>query len=194
MKRIPFALLLALGAGTGCAPLSPTVTLHPVVERDIPFFSGHPPVYLNVRDARPKKAFGALPSGAAVVSTEPLENVVRLRVVEGLRKAGFLIATLGGEDIPDLAIDVTRLNYAIERGATWSEIKVDGELKAIAKNGATTRTKTYKVESGKKWGLNPPSHGHERYLNAALSDLLDSLLTDDALLGFLATPASTPPK
>ncbi len=172
--------------------MSPLVRLNPAPPPSTPTYNNNPAITLTVRDTRPAEILGTLPIQGnqpaqptkAVVS---VEEVVRQHVTAALTRAGFQVLQTPTEKIPNLDVEIKRLDFKLERAATWSEISGGGSLSVTTKVGSTTRTKTYNAENGQKWGLSPPLDGHEKFLNGLLSDMFNAFLTDHSFLTFLAT-------
>lgn len=177
---------------SGCATMSPIVTLKPVAPTTSPSIKNAPSIVLTVTDKRVDTSFGTLPTGPNekplhTQAAIPVEQVVRTAVTESLTRSGFTVLSAPDENAPQLTVEIQKLDFKLDQWGGSSEIKGMGELSIIAKAGTTTRTKTYKAENGKKWVLNPPVNGHEQYLNELLTDLLNAFLTDEAFLSSLTS-------
>lgn len=184
-------VLLGLVFLAGCAfnpqqaKLSPSVSVLPSSE-------GHNvKVALKVVDERPSKAIGRRGAGfapaAEITAAEDISVVIQRSLMDGLRKKGFNPVDSTEGNGAHLTIEVRLLEYSTSQGFWTGGVHIKGALKAIAVRGANNYERMYRTEKEERVVIVPTAEVNERWINDALTNVLNQVFDDVGLFKFLAS-------
>lgn len=184
LSIVAVALLLS-----GCAfnrqtaNLSPTVTVMDSQE-------GHDvKVFVTVTDERPSKSLGRRGTGygaaAEITAAQDVAVTVKEKVTTGLKKRGFEVVEDVGAANASFAIEVRLLEYSTSSGFWTGGVHVKGALKGLVTKNGKTYEKMYRSEKEERVMVVPTAETNEKWINNALSAVLQEMADDSGLLMFL---------
>jgi uncharacterized lipoprotein len=187
--RSLFLAVLAVVAG-GCAFTPQAVKISPTVNVGASQVGGGRDITLNVVDERPKKTLGTVGArgvGADISIEGDLVATVQRALSEGLSKLSFKPGTNRGASQPELRVEIRNLDYAVIVGFWAGTLRVDAGLKAICiKGAARPYERLHSGEFVESVQVVQPKESNEKYISAAVSEAVNSLLADSALVTCLA--------
>ena len=145
------------------------------------------PVSLYVEDSRKNNIIAKWKKGLRKFSISPqhdLKEIFSTKIQQGLIKLNF-IPKIHRRN-PDQSLNVRILeirSYYSERFPRM-DVRVNSKIQATCKNNGKQYSKTFSAQKNRK-GITPTTFPNENLLNAALSEILRLILTDEALLVFL---------
>lgn len=190
--RTPFFLVLislAAAFSTGCAYSPQTVRLAPAT-LIAPSDRGHGvSVSVSVTDERPSQKIGqrsdAYGMGAEIRSDDNIAAIVADEINRGLLAKGFQTAA-GSGSAAKLIVEVRLLEYDTSTGFFTGGVHLRSAVKARATAGTLTYEKLYRSEKEERVAVVPTAETNAAWINRSLSEVLQQLFSDDALLDFLA--------
>jgi len=145
---------------------------------------------LNVVDERPKKTLGTVGArgvGADISIEGDLVAAVQQALSDGLSKLNFKPSTTRGATQAELRVEIRTLDYTVIMGFWAGTLRVDTGLKAICIKGiARPYEKLHSGEFVESVQVVQPQESNAKYINAAVSAAVNSLLADSALVTCLA--------
>ena len=185
-RRIPLVPALALVAG--CAWTSQRVNLRPTVDVTPVDFGRGQAVSVRVTDERSRVALGnKIPTGGGELSpAEDPAEVVRAAIVLGLTRLGFTAS--GGQGANELDVELRAIDYKVTQGFWAGALNVDVAMKAVCSvDGRRVYEKLHRGHSDESIQLAQTGSANERYINSALSQAINNVLSDGELLRCLAS-------
>lgn len=191
MKSIvlPFAAIAALVL-SGCAFNPQTANISPTVNVAGSEEGNGISVGVQVNDERPSKSLGrrgaAYGAAAEITAAQDIAAIVQREVIAGLNKKGFSATESRENDYTRLVIEVRLLEYSTSTGFWTGGVHIHGALKAVARRGDKTYEKMYRSDKEERVMVVPTAETNEKWINGALSDVLNQLLDDRGLMMFLS--------
>jgi len=189
MNRALLALLVLLSL-SGCAFTPQAVSIAPNVNVAASNIGSGREVSLNVVDERPKKTLGTVGArgiGADISLEGDLVAAVQRALADGFEKMDFKPGNAQLGNNTGIRVEIRNLDYVIIQGFWAGTLRVDAGLKAICiRNGLRPYEKLYHGEFVESIQVVQGKEANERYINTALSDAVNSLLSDRELLDCLA--------
>lgn len=192
MKKIVLSgLVLASFLLVGCAYNKQTVALRPTVSALATMRVRDVAVEVKVVDERESKSLGkrsdAYGMGAEITTTDDVAGIVAREVAAALKQYGFAVDAGDGNGA-QLKVEVRLLNYDTSTGFFTGGVHIRAALKATARQGTAVYEKFYRSEEEHRVMVVPTAETNAEWLNAGLSDAIDQLVNDTALLEFLSKP------
>lgn len=190
LRSLSPLLCLSAVLALGCAAQPQNIRLEPQVQSSASSNVGQgKKVWLQVRDARPRKTLGVvgdLSGSYAHVSVEDdFSTQMYQSVSAALRRMGFDVHPTPVADARSLAVEVRDLEYqSLKEGLTYdTETKV--AIGALATNGESRYERLYTAGASKSAPLKPSATDNERTVNETVSIALQEMLNDDRLTAVL---------
>jgi uncharacterized lipoprotein YajG len=146
-------------------------------------------VAVRVVDERPSKSLGrrgtAYGAAAEITSVQEISFIVQREIGDALKKKGYSVVDYGDTLNPRLSVEVRLLQYSTSQGFWTGGVQIQSALKANATNGLRTYEKMYRSEKEERVMVVPTAETNERWINDALSDVLNQLLNDSSLFSVL---------
>ena len=146
-------------------------------------------VAVRVVDERPSKSLGrrgtAYGAAAEITSVQEISFIVQREIGDALKKKGYSVVDYGDTLNPRLSVEVRLLQYSTSQGFWTGGVQIQSALKANATNGLRTYEKMYRSEKEERVMVIPTAETNERWINDALSDVLNQLLNDSSLFSVL---------
>ena len=142
------------------------------------------PVSLYVEDSRRNNIIAKWKKGLrkfSISSQHDLKEIFSTKIQQGLIKLNF-IPKIHRRN-PDQSLNVRILDirtYYSERFPRM-DVRVNSKIQATCKNNGKQYSKTFSAQKNRK-GITPTTFPNENLLNAALSEILRQILTNEALL------------
>lgn len=183
-------LAVVTAFSSGCAYSPQTVTLAPAT-LIAPSDRGHGvSVSVSVTDERPSKKIGqrsdAYGMGAEIRSEDDIAAVVAAEITRGLLAKGFQTTSTEPGAAAKLIVEVRLLEYDTSAGFFTGGVHLRSALKARATSGTLAYEKLYRSEKEERVAVVPTAETNAAWINRSLSEVLQQLFSDDALLDFLA--------
>ena len=146
---------------------------------------------MKVVDERPEKTLGyrgpaQLSKGAEITTDQDVGKVFDQKIREGLSRKGFVPISLSQDSLRSLKIEIRSLKYYTSTGFWTGGIHTKTSLKAIAKNSGKEYEQFYRGGNEERVLVVPFAEENEKLINMAISEILQKLFSDEALLKFLA--------
>ena len=178
----------------GCAFTPQTANIAPTVDVVSSSEGKGIIVALSVTDERPSKSLGhrgaGFSNGAEIKEAQDLPAIVQKEVTDGLRKKGFLVVDGSGSSNAKLVVEIRLLDYSTSVGFWTGGVDLKGALKAVANKNGKTYEKMYRYDKEERIVFVPGADTNEKWINAALSNVLTQLLDDNGLTMFLTQTGS----
>ena len=146
-------------------------------------------VAVRVVDERPSKSLGrrgtAYGAAAEITSVQEISFIVQREIGDALKKKGYSVVDYGDALNPRLSVEVRLLQYSTSQGFWTGGVQIQSALKANATNGLRMYEKMYRSEKEERVMVVPTAETNERWINDALSDVLNQLLNDSSLFSVL---------
>lgn len=146
-------------------------------------------VAVRVVDERPSKSLGrrgtAYGAAAEITSVQEISFIVQREIGDALKKKGYSVVEYRDALNPRLSVEVRLLQYSTSQGFWTGGVQIQSALKANATNGVRTYEKMYRSEKEERVMVVPTAETNERWINDALSDVLNQLLNDSRLFSVL---------
>ena len=147
-------------------------------------------VSVRVMDERPSKSLGfrggVYGKGSEIESAQDVAVVIKKAIILGLRSKGFYTSDWNMESDPRLTAEVRLLEYSTSTGFWTGGVHVNAAIKIEAVNGGKVYEKMYRSEKEKRVVFVPDAASNEKQINLALSDVLNRIFDDQALMNHLA--------
>jgi uncharacterized lipoprotein YajG len=174
---------------TGCAFTPQKANISPIVKTMTSSSGRGINIGLRVVDERPSKSLGhrgsAFGAAAEIRSAQEISLIVQREVISALRLRGFTVTEYSEAANPKLSVEVQLLEYTTSVGLFTGGVRIRGALKAFATNGSRNFEKMYRSEKEETVAVVPTAETNERWINEALSDMLNQLLNDNTLIALL---------
>lgn len=176
----------------GCA--SPQyLELHPRRNAPVAQFGNGQKVAVFAQDARDSdvighRSGGGMSTSQITVSSHVLIPQLQREAERAVSDMGFTPVNEEAEGRPTLVLELSRLNYAQADAAQpgLDEARLEGVLRATAKQGGTTYTGTYTSRRTQDYAFKPGSDKNTEMLNQLLGKALDRAFNDGELGALLA--------
>lgn len=129
-------------------------------------------------------------NGAEITASEDVAVVVKRSLMDGLRKKGFkpvAVDTMEGATEPHLTVELRLLEYSTSQGFWTGGVEIQGALKAVAINGGHVFEHMYRSDKEERVVVVPTAETNEKWINDALTNVINQVLDDASLLQFLET-------
>jgi len=182
-------LCLAAVLALGCAAQPQNVRLEPQVQAAPSSVGQGKQVWLQVKDARPRKTLGVvgdLGGRYAHVSVEDDFSTQMYQSISGaLRQMGFDVSPTPVSEPRTLLVEVRDLEYqSLKQGYAYdTETKV--AIGVLATNGEARYERLYTAGATKSGPLKPGADENARTVNDTVSVALQEMLNDDRLTAAL---------
>ncbi len=177
----------AVVALTGCAFQKQAIKLQPSVDVAASSIGAGKSTMVNVSDERPRTTLGTRGVGGIgeqLTLDGDLPTVVRDAVVDGLQKQGF---ATDGPMANQLRVEIRNLDYAVNSGFWAGKLNVEFLLKGICiKGDARPYEQMYRGEYRKNVQVVQGAESNNQFVNDVVSQAINNLLKDQALLACLA--------
>jgi uncharacterized lipoprotein YajG len=189
MKLSVFAVLSLVALLTsGCVFSGQTVQLMPTTSVASSTTGNGVAVSLKVTDERPDQAIGKRGvggMGADLVPAQKVDVVVQSALTDALQKKGFTVVS-SGDAAAKLSVEVRFLQYSLSTGFWSGGVNVKVALKAVASANGKNYERLYRKDREERVQLAPTASTNEKWINDALSQALQELIDDTALIETLA--------
>lgn len=182
-------LCLAAALALGCAAQLQNVRLEPQVQAASSSVGQGKKVWLQVKDARPKKTLGVVGDLAGSYSHVSIEDDFSTQMYQSvsgaLRQMGFDVSPTPVPEPRSLLVEVRDIEYqSLKQGLTYNtEAKV--AIGALAKSGESSYERLYTAGAKKSGPLRPGESENARNVNDTVSVALQELVNDDRLTAAL---------
>jgi uncharacterized lipoprotein YajG len=146
-------------------------------------------VWLQVKDARPRKTLGLVgnPSGkyAHVSVEDDFSNALYQRLSESLRNMGFVVQPTPNADQRSLSVEVRDMQYqSLKQTVTYST-DLSTSVAARAQKGDEFYDRTYNSGAKRTTAMMPNADENRAAVNEALAGTLRDMLSDGQLIAVL---------
>jgi uncharacterized lipoprotein len=188
------ALATPLLAGVllaACALSPQIVSIRPVLEAGGERSIGQQAIVaLSVLDTRTSTIIGqrgGIYERTATISTEgDITGPVRGELAKILQALNFAVVEPGGPADVTLTVHIERIAYAAWGGDFVRGVRTDASVRVAAERGSRTFTGTYRGNHEKDTLTAPNAEENEALINAAISKVLQRVVSDAELLRFMA--------
>lgn len=187
MKSILALIVLLMSA---CALSPQTVNIHPKVDLKDRVVSGNDRlVSLTVSDGRSSRVVGTrggIYAETSEISTNAdISPAIRAELVSGLRKLGFQVVDSGQTAAASLTVVIDTIDYTASGAPLTDSVETSATVRAQAQQGNREFSGRYRGTRTTEVLKAPGVEENEAMINAAISRVLERLLTDPKLLAFL---------
>ena len=182
---IRFTLLLVLLLSTGCTTyhqvfLDPSIPIHDSK------IGNNIIVSLYVKDTRQSNIIAKWHKGIrkfSISAQNDLKDIFSAKIQQGLKKLGFIPKVHTRDPNHSLKIDILNIKskYTV---SPRMNVRVKTNLRATCNNNGRKYSNLYSAKKN-RIGITPATFPNEKLLNASLSELLEILFSDQALLSCL---------
>jgi len=187
LKACLLAAALALAA---CGGKPTPVFLAPTPQARTGDIGGGQTVLVTVTDLRASDAVGTRTSVTGtqedIRSLQKVEDIVRIQIERALTARNFVPVKAVQRGTRRLDVTLDRFSYDTTSSVVKSTVTVNTGMTVAAMVDGRTFTHSYAAKSTETVALNPSDATRERAVNAALTELLDKFVQDDALFRTLA--------
>jgi uncharacterized lipoprotein YajG len=182
------ALVLAAG---GCAFVDEEIALQPTSRLPAGDVGHGQRVGVKVVDERSTTIIGRRgPQRTAEIrAVQDARQVVDDAVKQGLRNQGFEPVSFDKTYPVTLEVQLRELSYDATAGFFSGGVHTKAALKAVARHPNESFEEMYRVEEEERVVVVPTEASDAERVNLALSHVIDQMLADHRLLGFLAAGA-----
>jgi uncharacterized lipoprotein YajG len=188
MRFMGYAVAIALAAMvSGCAFQKQAINLTPRIDIAESAIGGGKLTMVSVADERPRTTLGTRGVsgiGEQLTINGDLTTIVRGAITDGLKRQGF--ATEGPLE-NQLRVEIRNLDYAINSGFWAGKLNVEFLLKGICVKGSNRPyEQMYRGEFRKSIQVVQGEDSNNQFVNAVVSDAINSLLRDQQMMSCLA--------
>jgi uncharacterized lipoprotein YajG len=187
-------LVSALGAtlalSLGCTTKPQNIRLDPPLQVARSTAGQGKTVWLQIKDARPRKTLGVVGDLEAKYAHVSIEDdpssALYQRVAAGLIGMGFAVQPTPASDNRALSVELRELDYeSLRKGLTFdTQAKV--AIVAVGENPSERYERLYSAGETRSAGFPPSAADNSKAVNALVSTALQDMLADDKLIGVLA--------
>ena len=189
LRFLSLALGLVLVSLLGCAPRSQNIQLDPPVNMESSSVGQGKVIWLQVKDARPRKTLGLVgdPGGnyAHVSVEDDFSNALYQRVSEALRSMGFVVQPTPGPDQRSLKVEVRDIQYQSLKQTLTYDTDLSVSVAARAQNGDDFYDRVYNAGAKRTSALIPSAADSRQAVNEAVGTTLKEMLSDGPLIAVL---------
>lgn len=120
---------------------------------------------------------------APVNASVDLKQTLQQELSQALAAKGFTIADVSSE--VTLELQLLKTEYVTKAAAVGATTTLNTEVKVVAVKGNTTYEKVYRTEREEKTAFAPMAEQSAGFINAAISETLQRVLDDEALINSL---------
>lgn len=189
MKKISFLLSFFLIAGAGCALTPQAVKVKPDVEIISDQTVTKKQVQLEIVDERPRQQLGKRTYGmsAQITIAGNITDTLRQSISDGLTQKGFLVTPNKPPDGRELRVEIRDIDYKYNQGFLVNSVTVNCVIKGICLIGSSRSYENlYRGDIQENVMFIQTGTANEKYVNAAISKAINSLLNDQQLMQCLA--------
>ncbi len=184
-------LILAIG---GCAAFNEDIMLRPVSRVEASTIGQGQRVAVSVVDERPSRLIGIRGHmrTAEIRAVQDVPRVVGDAIRQGLQNQGFEPVPESDAEPVGLEVQIQTFNYDATAGGGFftGGIYTNAVFKVVARNGDDDFDQVYRSEITDEAFITPTEAEDSAQINQTLSDVIDRVLSDQELLGFLAEGAT----
>lgn len=189
MRKLFISTLAAI-ALSGCAYNAQTVKLAPEINVQESSVGSGVQVQVSVVDERSSKSLGrrgnAYGAAAEITAEGDITAVVRERVIDGLKRKGFIVVDQAVDGGPRLEVEIRLLQYGTSQGFWTGGVQIQSTLKAEAEHGGDRFEKIFRSDREERVAVVPTAETNAAWINRALGESLDQMLNDADLVTFLS--------
>jgi len=187
VRKIRFIILGAVFLYcSACTFTAQSVKITPEVKATSTVSAAGKTVDLSVADERPSKVIGqrgVSAVGADMTAEGDLEKTVTTAIVSGLTLHAFAVGAHEGKAASKLHVEIRNLSSKNIMGFWSGTLRDEFGLKAVCKSGAGGEyQKMYNGVFEKNIQVVPTGDANNEYISKAVSDAVNQLVNDDALL------------
>ena len=187
MSKTGIAAVAVAIAVSGCAFQKQAIRLQPAINVAASGIGAGKQTMVNVSDERPRTTLGTRGVGGIgeqLTLEGDLPTIVKNAVAEGLQKQGF---ATDGPIANQLRVEIRNLDYTLNSGFWAGKLNVEFLLKGVCIKGDTRPyEQMYRGEYRKNVQVVQGEDSNNQFVNAVVSDAINSLLNDQALMRCLA--------
>jgi uncharacterized lipoprotein YajG len=165
--------------------LNPEIT--PIQSKNI---GNREKIAIQVIDVRSNSSLGGRPSGygpAANISlADDIQAVIKNTISQGLSNYNFIPVSSNSPARKKLTLRITALNYNQRTGFFTGSSVVDSAIEVTALNNQRSFDNVYRYQKNRDVMFTPTTMADSKEINSVLSNILNQILHDPALLDFLA--------
>lgn len=181
---------LALALSLGCTTKPQNIRLDPPVQVARSTVGQGKTVWLQVKDARPRKTLGVVGDLEAKYAHVSIEDdpssALYQRLSAGLLAMGFAVQPTGTADQRALNVEVREIDYESLRKGLAYDTQAKVVVSAVGENEGERYERLYSAGETKSAAFLPSASDNSRTVNALVSTTLQDMLSDDKLIGVLA--------
>ena len=184
-----FSLVLV----SGCAWTAQQVNLRPTLAVNRVDLGQGRPVHVEVDDERPANALGTkVPvGGGQITPVQAPAEIISNALIDGLGQLGFQPLRDRSNGPPTLKGELRAIDYKVAQGFWAGGLSVDVAMKAICIVESQHKyEKLYRGHHEESIQVVQSQSANESYINDALSQAINQVLSDRDLLQCLATRAA----
>lgn len=190
-RQLSAVVLLGAVVLGGCALSPQVVSLNPTLETAEHRTIGEGTrLGLSVVDARPSPVVGqrggVYEKTAAIRTAGDVTPALRRELARALEAVGFSVVTGAARVDAALTVEIADISYRARGGTFVRGVETSATLRAEARRGQRTFTGRYRGRQSKDVLTAPGEAENQALINAAVSNVLQRLVSDSELLGFLA--------
>jgi uncharacterized lipoprotein YajG len=182
-------LISAAALAGGCAWTPQTATLQPAPTITPSTVGRGVTLAVRVMDKRPSEIIGrrGLDSqNAAITTTQNVAVVFQDKIVEGLKRKGFSASPYEGQRGRLLTVEIRQIDYTTDMEFWKGSVKTEVVLGASMIKDFAKFEQFYTGKRTESAAEAPRAKTNERLINGAISDALQRMFEDEALLRYLA--------
>lgn len=183
MKKLCLFILFALPLFACASQPVPVIELQPQTDIKSSKIGKGKTVVLQVIDARPKDSF----SNAKI---DPQQNVTQIfnnEITKGLSAYGFSpVAVSNAKAQNQMTVQILAIDYRTLSGMVSTNTETFVSAQVMAKTPTGIYNKTYNASAYSDNYLSHAKQTPDEQVNTAVNKLLNNILNDKALMGFLA--------
>jgi uncharacterized lipoprotein YajG len=148
-------------------------------------------VGVEAHDTRPTRLLGVVgvvdPRRAEISSKEDAGPALYVRVANGLKAQGFSVKAVGDSDDRVLRVEIAELAYQTTKSnSVTDEVEVVARVIGRARNKGEWHDRQFTVTKKKSVGVLPGVEENTRFVNDAVAQALNDMLSDQVLIDLLS--------
>jgi len=187
MSKTAIVAVVVAMALTGCAFQKQAIRLQPTVNVAASDIGAGKLTMVTVSDERPRTTLGTRGVGGIgeqLTLEGDLPTIVKNALEGGLQKQGF---ATNGPIANQLRVEIRNLDYTLNSGFWAGKLNVEFLLKGVCMKGdARPYEQMYRGEYRKNVQVVQGGDSNSQFVNQVVSDAINSLLADQALMRCLA--------
>jgi len=173
---------------SACALSPQTISLTPEIEIAGSGIASGTTLVLEIRDARKSNVIGYRGGiyDTATISTEgDISGPIFNELSSALGNQGFSVVPGGSSSYPRLLIELRQLNYNVQKNNIIWSVEIFAEINANVRAGTKSISHNLEDRFTKDFPKSPSTTDNEKMINDVVSRLLQRVLEDDSITGFL---------